>query len=131
MNNGLIAPHGGELIINMAGEDERVALEERASSLPQLEVGSRQLADLEMLAIGAYSPLHGFMTRADYLGSVNDMHLANGLPWSVPITLAVSAEQAAHLKEGSEIALVNAQGTLQAIMTIEEKFGYDKELRSQ
>lgn len=130
MNNGLIAPHGGELIINMAGEDERVALEERASSLPQFEVGSRQLADLEMLAIGAYSPLHGFMTRADYLGSVNDMHLANGLPWSVPITLAVSAEQAAQLKEGSEIALVNAQGTLQAIMTIEEKFGYDKELEA-
>lgn len=127
MSNGLIAPHGGELIINMAGESEHLALLERASNLPQLEVGSRQLADLEMLAIGAYSPLRGFMTRADYLGSVSDMHLANGLPWSIPITLAVSAEQAANIKEGSEIALVNAQGTLQAVMTIEEKFGYDKE----
>ena len=107
MGNGLIAPHGGALIINMAGESERAALQERAGSLPQLEVGSRQLADLEMLAIGAYSPLHGFMTKADYLGSVNDMHLASGLPWSLPITLATSAEQAANLKEGSEIALVN------------------------
>ncbi len=130
MSNGLIAPHGGELIINMAGESERAALQERASSLPQFEVGSRQLADLEMLAIGAYSPLRGFMTKADYLGSVKDMHLANGLPWSIPITLAASMEQAANLKEGSEIALVNAQGTLQAIMTIEEKFGYDKELEA-
>ena len=82
MSNGLIAPHGGELILNMAGERERAVSQERASSLPQLEVGSRQLADLEMLAIGAYSPLCGFMTKADYLGSVNDMHLANGLPWS-------------------------------------------------
>ncbi len=130
MSNGLVAPHGGELIINMAGESERVALQERASSLPQLEVGSRQLADLEMLAIGAYSPLRGFMTKADYLGSVNEMHLANGLPWSIPITLAASMEQAANLIEGSEIALVNAQGTLQAVMTIEEKFGYDKELEA-
>ena len=127
MSNGLIAPHGGELIINMAGESEHAALQQHASTLPQLEVGSRQLADLEMLAIGAYSPLRGFMTRADYLGSVNDMHLANGLPWSIPITLAVSTEQAAKFKEGTEIALVNAQRTLQAIMTIEEKFGYNKQ----
>ena len=130
MTNGLIAPHGGELIINMAGESEHAALHERASTIPQLEVGSRQLADLEMLAIGAYSPLRGFMTKADYLGCVNDMHLANGLPWSIPITLAASTEQAATFKEGTEIALVNAQGTLQAIMTIAEKFGYEKQLEA-
>ena len=130
MINELIAPHGGALIINMAGESERAALQERAGSLPQLELGSRQLADLEMLAIGAYSPLRGFMTKADYLGSVNDMHLASGLPWSIPITLATSTDQAANLKEGSEIALVNAQGTLQAVMTIEEKFDYDKQLEA-
>ena len=127
MQHGLIAPHGGELVLNMASEQEQAELRDRARSLPQVEVGSRQLADLEMLAIGAYSPLRGFMTRADYLGSVNDMHLSNGLPWSVPITLPVSAEQAESLKEGMQIALVNAHGALQAVMTIEEKFGYDKE----
>jgi sulfate adenylyltransferase len=127
MHNGLIAPHGGALTINMAGESERAALQERARSLPQLIVGSRQLADLEMLAIGAYSPLTGFMTRADYLGSVNDMHLANGLPWSIPITLSTTREQAAALSEGTDVALVTAQGSLQAVMTIEETFGYDKE----
>ncbi len=131
MINGLIAPHGGELVINMAGEKERAALQERALSLPQVLVGSRQLADLEMLAIGAYSPLGGFMNQADYLGSVKDMHLSNGLPWSVPITLSVTPEQAASVTEGSQIALVNAQGTLQAVMTIEEKFGYDKELEAR
>ncbi len=127
MTNSLIAPHGGELIVNMAGEAERAALLEEAKSLPQVVVGSRQLADLEMLAIGAYSPLGGFMTRADYQGVVDEMHLANGLPWTVPITLATSSEQAASLKEGSHIALVNEQGELRAVMTIEEKFGYDKE----
>ena len=130
MNNGLIAPHGGELVINMAGKEERAELQQRAGSLPQLEIGSRQLADLEMLAIGAYSPLAGFMNRADYLGSVKDMHLSNGLPWSVPITLSVTSEQAAALKEGSQVALVNPHGTLQAVMTIEEKFAYDKQLEA-
>ncbi len=98
MINQLIAPHGGELVLNMAGENERAELQERARSLPQILVGSRQLADLEMLAIGAYSPLGGFMKRADYLGVVNDMHLANGLPWTVPITLSTTSEQAATLK---------------------------------
>ena len=127
MINQLIAPHGGELVLNMAGENERAELQERASSLPQVLVGSRQLADLEMLAIGAYSPLGGFMKRADYLGVVNDMHLANGLPWTVPITLSTTSEQAATLKEGSQVALLNEHGTLQAVMTIEEKYGYDKQ----
>jgi sulfate adenylyltransferase len=131
MHNGLIAPHGGALIINRASESERTHLQERARSLPQLEVGSRQLADLEMLATGAYSPLRGFMNKADYLGSVNTMHLANGLPWSIPITLSTTREQAAPLQEGTQVALVNAGGTLQAVMTIEEKFSYDKHLEAR
>jgi sulfate adenylyltransferase len=127
MLHGLIAPHGGELVLNMASAREQAELQERARSLPQVEVGSRQLADLEMLAIGAYSPLSGFMNRGDYLGSVDAMHLSNGLPWSVPITLPVGAKQAESLKEGMQIALVDAHGALQAVMTVEEKFGYDKE----
>jgi len=130
MTDGLIAPHGGELVLNMAGEAERVELRERAKGLPQVQVVSRQLADLEMLAIGAYSPLGGFMNRADYLGVVNDMHLSNGLPWSVPITLSTSSEQVATLKIGSQIALVDAQDALQAVMTVEEKYGYDKQLEA-
>ncbi|GAC1391518.1 MAG: sulfate adenylyltransferase [Ktedonobacteraceae bacterium] len=127
MTNGLILPHGGTLIINMAGEAEHAKLQARAKSLSKLTIGSRQLADLEMLAIGAYSPLSGFMNQADYLGVVNDMHLSNGLPWSVPITLAVTQSQADTLKIGSEIALVNEQGTLQAVMTLEDKFDYDRQ----
>jgi sulfate adenylyltransferase len=130
MKDGLIAPHGGELVINMAGEQERIELQERARSLPQVQVGSRQLADLEMLAIGAYSPLGGFMNRADYLGVINEMHLSNGLPWSIPITLTISPEQAALLKEGTQIALINAQGSLQAIMTIDEQYSYSKQLEA-
>src|SRR5438270_10664047 len=127
MTNQLIAPHGGELVLTMASEAERADLQERARGLPEVTVESRQLADLEMLAIGAYSPLRGFMKRADYLGVVNDMHLESGLPWSVPITISVTSEQAANLKEGSQVALVNEHGTLQAVMLVEEKYGYDKQ----
>ena len=126
----LILPHGGTLITNLAGESESVELVERARSLPQLVVGSRQLADLEMLANGAYSPLRGFMNQADYLSVVNDMHLSNGLPWSIPITLPVSSEQAASLKVGQEVALINAQNEPQAILTIEEIYSYDKHLEA-
>src|ERR1700686_791421 len=105
MTDNLIAPHGGKLILNMASEAEQAELQELAKGLPSIPVGSRQLADLEMLAIGAYSPLAGFMTRADYVGVVNDMHLSNGLPWSVPITLAVTTEQADGIALGSQVAL--------------------------
>ena len=127
MKNQLIAPHGGELVVNMAGETERAELQERAKALPRVVVGSRQLADLEMLAIGAYSPLGGFMKRADYLGVVENMHLENGLPWSVPITLSVTSEQAESVKTGSQVALINEHGTLQAVMSVEEKYTYDKQ----
>ena len=127
----LIAPHGGTLIINLAAEAERTALIERAQSLPRITLGSRHLADLEMLANGAYSPLTGFMGQADYLSVVNDMHLSNGLPWSIPITLPIQAEQAAGLKVGTEVALVNAQGELQAIQTIQEIYSYDKQLEAR
>lgn len=127
MKHQLIAPHGGELIVNMAGNAERLELQERAKSLPEIVVGSRQLADLEMLAVGAYSPLGGFMRRADYLGVVDDMHLENGLPWTVPITLAVTTEQAGSLKEGSQVALTSESGVLMAVMLVEELYGYDKQ----
>lgn len=127
MTQQLIAPHGGELILNMASEAEQAELAEEARGLPQITVGSRQLSDLEMLANGAYSPLSGFMTRSDYLSVVDTMHLANGLPWTIPITLNITTEQAADLKEGQRVALLNGQGTLQAVMTINEKYGYDKQ----
>ncbi len=126
MTDSLILPHGGTLTINMADEAERIELQARAKSLPRITVGSRQLADLEMLAIGAYSPLSGFMNQNDYIGVIDAMHLSNGLPWSVPITLAVTQQQADTLRTGTEIALVNEQGMLQAVMTLKDKFGYDK-----
>jgi len=131
MSNSLIAPHGGELVINLASGVEREELQEHAQILPQIEIGSRQLADLEMLANGSYSPLLGFLCREDYLSVVDHMHLSNGLPWSIPITLPVRQEKAAQLQEGEQVALVNSQGELQAVLYLEEKYSYDKRHEAQ
>lgn len=126
MSHSLISPHGGELVVNMADAAEQAALQDRAQTLSHITIGSRQIADLEMLANGAYSPLKGFLTRDDYLSVVSNMHLTSGLPWSIPITLPVSSEQAETIQEGSEVALVDAQGVLQATLTVREKYRYDK-----
>ncbi|MBO0792694.1 MAG: sulfate adenylyltransferase, partial [Ktedonobacteraceae bacterium] len=131
MTQALIAPHGGKLITNLAGADEQAELRQLARNIPQIEIGSRQLADLEMLANGAYSPLTGFFTRNDYLSVVQDMHLSNGLPWSIPITLSTTTEQAAQLKEGEPVALVNGAGELQAVLQVQEKYTYDKRLEAR
>ena len=131
MTDALIAPHGGTLIVNQASTEEQAELRERARSLPRVVIGSRQIADLEMLAVGAFSPLNGFLQRADYLSVLNSMHLANGLPWSIPVTLSASTEQAAQLKEGEQIALVDAEGALYAVLQLQEKYPYDKQLEAR
>jgi sulfate adenylyltransferase len=131
MTDALIAPHGGSLILNQADAQEQAELRERAHSLPRVVIGSRQIADLEMLAVGAFSPLNGFLQRADYVSVLNSMHLANGLPWSIPVTLSASTEQAAQLKEGEQIALIDAEGTLYAVLHLQEKYAYDKQLEAQ
>src|SRR5205809_2463027 len=83
-----IAPHGGRLIDRLVHGEEADELRRRAADLPSLHLNARQLSDLELIASGAFSPLEGFMERADYDNVVEEMHLANGLPWTIPITLA-------------------------------------------
>src|SRR5581483_9815854 len=100
---------------------------ERARSLPALQLNARTVSDIEMLAIGAYSPLQGFLGQADYRGVLSGMHLSSGIPWSIPITLAVTPEQATGLKEGQEVALQDESGRTLAILELAEKFSYDKQ----
>src|SRR5918997_567458 len=102
------APHGGALEVRMAADDEREELEGTASSLPRIEVKSRRvLSDLELLAVGAVSPNRGFMTQDDYRPVVEDMRLASGLPWSLPITLSATEEEARSLAPGKRAAIVH------------------------
>ena len=125
MEQGLIAPHGGKLNIREVTGDAAKALEERARSLPALALNSRELADLELLANGGFSPLDGFMTEAQYRGVVDSMHLPDGLPWSIPVTLSVSKDDANRVR--GDVALTDGNGTPLAVMTVAEQFEYDKE----
>jgi sulfate adenylyltransferase len=122
---GLIAPHGGALNPREVTGDEARALKERVQSLPQRQLGSRERSDLELLANGGFSPLDGFMTRDQYRASVDSMHLPDGLPWSIPVTLSVSKEQANAI--AGELALTDEDGTALAVMTVADTFEYDKE----
>jgi sulfate adenylyltransferase len=103
----------------------------RAASLPVVRLGARTLSDLELLAVGGYSPLDGFMMRADYLGVVNEMRLTSGERWPMPITLPVSADQAAAIEEGAEVAVADESGRALAVMTVVEKFEYDRKLEAR
>ncbi|HEY9656334.1 MAG TPA: sulfate adenylyltransferase [Crinalium sp.] len=121
-----IAPHGGQLINRIANPQQREEFLDKADFLPRVKLDARAVSDLEMIAIGGFSPLTGFMHEADYNGVVNDMHLANKLPWSIPITLPVSEDVAAPLKEGSLIRLDNPYDGFVGVLHLTQKYRSDK-----
>ncbi|MGE5326332.1 MAG: sulfate adenylyltransferase [Deltaproteobacteria bacterium] len=124
-------PHGGRLINLIATGQRARELESEARHLPAVRLNAFELSDLEMLAIGAFSPLHGFMKHADYDSVVKNMRLANGLAWTMPITLAVSAAIAAQARSRNRITLADSEGSPLAVMNVEEVFGYDRELEAK
>jgi sulfate adenylyltransferase len=121
-----IAPHGGILVNRRVADAERAAFLERARTLPKLTVNAREASDLEMIAIGGFSPLTGFMDRADYESVVETMHLANGLAWSLPITLSLSKDDAIAVEKAKGAALHAEDGNLVAVLDANEVFPYDK-----
>ncbi|MCI0769718.1 MAG: sulfate adenylyltransferase [Chloroflexi bacterium] len=120
-----ITPHGGRLINRELQGRERDEARAKARTLKQVPLDSTAVSDLELIAIGGFSPLTGFMGSADYLRVVDDARLANGLVWSLPITLGVTREQAAEITEGREVALTDGGAPL-ALMRVDEVYGYDK-----
>jgi sulfate adenylyltransferase len=127
-----IAPHGGTLIDLLVEPDVAAALSAEAANLPKLVVGERELSDLEMLAVGALSPLTGFQGKADYDAVLDTMHLAGGLPWAIPVVLSVSEEQAHQLGAGGSVALLPAEGAdALALLRVTETFKRDKTREAQ
>ncbi len=127
-------PHGGKLVNRLAAGHRAAELEIEATRLPALRLDPFELSDLEMLAIGGFSPLEGFMTRADYEAVVHQMRLANGLPWTLPVTLAVSSEDAAGLRKRSSgagaserVALADGEGRPLGVLAVEDIFRADRE----
>jgi sulfate adenylyltransferase len=123
----LITPHGGELI-NLIAQPERSAeLKAHSKEWPSWDLTARQLCDLELLLTGGFSPLRGFMTRADYESVCNNMRLANGTIWPMPITLDVTEEFAKKLTPGtSKIALRDPEGVMLAVLDVEEVWQPDR-----
>lgn len=122
----LIEPHGGKLINRLLEGDARAEALARAPYLPKITVGEWEASDIELIAVGAVSPLQGFMSYDDYTSVVNGMHLTTGLPWTIPITLAVDDVFASGVKEGDDVAIYDLAGTLLAILHVESKFRYHK-----
>lgn len=123
----LVKPHGGQLIPLLIEGKDGEEQQQKAASLPVVRLTSRETSDLIMLAVGAFSPLPGFMGRDDYTGVVDNMRMTDGTLWPIPITLAVTSGQAAGLSVGTEVALVDDEsGTMMGSMRIEEKYPYDK-----
>ncbi len=126
-----IAPHGGKLVNREVTDDEAKAFAGKARALPSLQLNSRTLSDLELIGIGGFSPLTGFMSEAQYKSVVNEMHLPDGLPWSLPVTLAATTEEAASLKDGSEIALTDDTGEPLAVFQLASRYSYDKKVEAE
>lgn len=124
----LVTPHGGKLVNRIIESSAAQAATKEAGSLPALTLSAREQFDLEMIAIGAFSPLNGFMGKADFEGVCKNLRLASGVVWPIPVTLCPSNDQAEKIRVGDKIALKDAQGRLLAIMNISEKFKHDKEL---
>ncbi|MDH5216763.1 MAG: sulfate adenylyltransferase [Gammaproteobacteria bacterium] len=124
----LVEPHGGKELKPLLLVGDALAKEqERAKSLTQVPVSSREVGDLIMLGIGGFTPLEGFMTHADWEGVCDGMRMTNGLFWPIPITLSVDSSTADTIKEGMDIALVDPErDEIIATMSVSEKYTIDK-----
>ena len=129
--SGLIAPHGGRLVEWLIKGPEREAWLAKAKNFPSITLDEWSLSDVEMLGIGAYSPLEGFLREADYDSVVDQMRLANGAVWSIPITLAVSEQETKTLGKGTDLALKSPEGEVVAILHQPEVYPYNKQVEAK
>ena len=123
ISSSLITPHGGKLVNRVV----RTPLPaEYLHSLPKIRITETQEMDAEQIALGTYSPIEGFMTKNDFEGVLDNMLLSNGLIWPIPIILDVAQNEADRLAIGQDVALLNQQGEIMAILHLEEKYTFDK-----
>ena len=128
----LVPPHGGELVQLIAQPERAAELKTHSKEWPSWDLTGRQLCDLELLLTGGFSPLRGFMTRADYEGVCHNMRLANGILWPMPITLDVTEEFAKKLTPGSsKVALRDPEGVMLAVLNVEEVWQPDRKAEAQ
>jgi sulfate adenylyltransferase len=127
-----IAPHGGTLVDLLVSERDRHKLADEARNFPKLTVNERELSDLEMLSIGALSPLTGFQGKAEYDSILDSLRLANGLPWTIPVTLSLTDEEAKRIGGAEAVTLVPSEAAEPiAILEVDEVFKREREREAQ
>ena len=127
MPASLISPHGSTLVDRRVPDAERAPALARADGLPSVTLTERNVADVECIGTGVYSPLEGFVAEADYRTIVSDMRLGNGVVWPIPITLQVSDADAASCAPGTEIALRHPDGHVLATMEVTDRYRPDQD----
>jgi sulfate adenylyltransferase len=127
----LIEPHGGKLINRICEGKVKEYLLDQIPSMQQLHLSDIEVSDLEMVSIGAFSPLEGFMGEDDYLSVINNNRLKNGVPWTIPITLTADEENEKKYAIDKEISLYNKDNKLLGVLYLEEKYTRDKEKEAQ
>ncbi len=124
-------PHGGRLINRILEGKAREERLQKAAQLPRVRLNARQIADVEMIAVGAFSPLEGFMGSRDYESVLGEERLANGLVWTIPVTLGVTEETKQAISRAEAVALTDAEARVVAVLDVEEIFRYDREREAQ
>ncbi len=127
MTDHLIPPHGGSLVNLIIDENRSAQIKNESRDWPSHDLTPRQLCDLELLLNGGFSPLTGFMARADYDRVCADMRLADGTLWPMPIMLDVSEELAKTLEPGSNVALRDPEGVMLAALHVDDVWQPDRE----
>jgi sulfate adenylyltransferase len=131
MNVDLVTPHGGRLQDLVVDPARAAALKEQSLQWPSWDLTPRQLCDLELILNGAFSPLAGFMNRADFDSVSKEMRLANGLLWPIPITLDVTEETASALRPGGPLALRDPEGEMLAVLHVDDTWELDREAKAR
>ncbi|WP_445670325.1 hypothetical protein [Paenibacillus sp. FSL K6-2393] len=122
-----ILPHGGTLVQRIVQGEEREQLLQDSKHLSSLRINTWTISDLDLIGVGAFSPLEGFLNEEDYLSVVSRMRLADGTAWSIPITLAVDDKQAASLQIGERVKLVGDQdGVTYGLLEVQSIYQVDQ-----
>ena len=129
--SSIIAPHGGDLVNGYLAKNLLDAAKTEAQDLPSWDLNQRQICDIELILNGGFSPLTGFMGKADFDAVCTDMRLANGVVWTMPITLDVTEDFAETVSEGNGVTLRDPEGVVIAILDLDSKWIADKALEAE
>src|SRR5213595_1217440 len=131
LDEDTIPAHGGTLVDMLVTGQEAERLTAEAQHHPKVRVSSRELSDLEMLAVGALSPLTGFQSEGEYRSILDSMHLSNGLPWTIPVTLSLDDEELKRVGRSESVTLLGLTGEKPlAILRVSEVYKRDREIES-